>query len=290
MIKHANLKEYVLRELGQKGPLLSRQFEESASTRRHGSGWGSSSELSWMLMNLLFRGEVMVVGRQGNQKLWGLTEQFLPPWASKGELSLDEVEHEAIQRSIRALGVASESEIGYHFLRGRYRNLNSTLKRLVDKSIIHPIDIAGVPIGKGKRYIHAEDIALLKELESDDWQPRVSLLSPFDNLICDRKRTKLLFDFDFAVEIYTPSHKRKYGYYVLPVLYGDKFIGRIDPITDRKNNKFLVKAVHAEQKAPRGEDVSNEIAKTIKDLSEFLGAEEVVYSKRVPRFWRDSLS
>jgi uncharacterized protein len=289
MTKHADLKEYVLRELSQKGPLLSRQFEESSSTRRHGSGWGSSSELSWMLMNLLFRGEVMVVGRQGNQKLWGLTEQFLPRWVSKGELSLDEVEQEAVQRSIRALGIANASEIDYHFLRGRYRNLKSTLRRLLDESIIHPVQIDGGPVGKGERYIHTEDMALLKELESDGWQPRVSLLSPFDNLICDRKRTKLLFDFDFAVEIYTPSHKRKYGYYVLPILYGDKFIGRIDPLMDRKNRKLLVKAVHAEPKAPRGPEISNGIAKTIEDLSQFLGAEEVVYSKRVPRFWRDAL-
>ena len=71
----------------------------------------------------------MVVGRQGNQKLWDLSEKFLPRWISKKELSTDDVEYEAVQKSIKALGIANASEIDYHFLRGRYRNLKATLQR-----------------------------------------------------------------------------------------------------------------------------------------------------------------
>jgi uncharacterized protein len=289
MTSHSDLKGYVLGELKQKGPLLSRQFEGKSRVRQRGSGWGSSSDVSRMLSNLLFRGEVMVVGRQGNQKLWDLSERFLPRWVSKKELSIDEVEYEAVQRSIRALGIANASEIDYHFLRGRYRNLKATLKRLVDESRIYQVDIEGGPIGKGERYIHAKDVPLLKELESDGWQRRISLLSPFDNLICDRTRTRLLFNFDFTVEIYTPPHKRKYGYYVLPILYGDKLIGRIDPLMDRKKTRLRINAVHAEPKAPTDKEISKGIRDVIEQLSEFLGAEEVVYAKRIPRFWRSSL-
>jgi uncharacterized protein len=242
-----------------------------------------------MLSNLLFRGEVMVVGRQGNQKLWGLSDGFLPAWVSKKELSTDEVEYEGVQRSVRALGIANASEIDYHFLRGRYRNLKTTLKRLVDESRIHPVEIDHGSLGKGERYVHADDLPVLNELQSDEWEPRVSLLSPFDNLICDRTRTRLFFNFDYSVEIYTPSHKRRYGYYVLPILYGDQLIGRIDPLMNRKKETLLVKAVHAEPKAPRGADVSEEIGSAIESLSRFLDAKGVIYSKKVPRFWRQSL-
>jgi uncharacterized protein YcaQ len=289
MDANLDLRTYVLRELKEKGPLLSRQFEDKSKTRRHGSGWGSSSEISRMLFNLFFKGDVMVAGRQGNQKLWDLSERFLPRWVSREKLTEDQVEYEAVQRSLQALGIANASEMSFHFLRGRYRNLKATLKRLQAESKIHQVDVDGGPIGKGERYIHAEDLPLLEKLDSDEWQPRVSLLSPFDNLICDRTRTKLLFDFDFTSEIYTPSSKRKYGYYVLPILYGDRFIGRIDPLMDRKREKLMINSVHAEPSAPRDKKVSAEIQGSIEQLSEFLGAREVVYSRRVPKFWQNSL-
>ena len=148
-----------------------------------------------MLFHLFFKGEVMVAGRQGKQKLWDLSERFLPSWVSKKELSEQEIEYEAVQRSLRALGIATESELSWHFLRGRYRNLKETLKQLEAESKIQAVDITDGPVGKGQRYIHSQDIPLLGDLDSDTWEPRVSLLSPFDNLFCDRARTKLVFNF-----------------------------------------------------------------------------------------------
>jgi uncharacterized protein len=287
--KNSELREYVLTELKQRGPLLSRQFEDKTRAKPRGFGWSSWSDVSRMLFHLFFKGEVMVAGRQGKQKLWDLSERFLPSWVPKTELSEEEVEYEAVQRALRALGTANESELNWQFLRGRYRTLKDTLKRLQADSKIYPIEIPGGPIGRGERYIHAQDLSLLDELDSDRWEPRVSLLSPFDNLFCDRARTKLLFNFDYTIEIYTPETKRKYGYYVLPILYGDKFIGRMDPLMDRKNGKLIVKAVYAEPNAPRDKDISREIRDSIGQLSEFLGAKEVVYSRKVPKFWQSHL-
>jgi len=287
--KNSALREYVLTELKQKGPLLSRQFEDKTRAKPRGFGWSSWSDVSRMLFHLFFKGEVMVVGRQGKQKLWDLSERFLPSWVPKTELSEEEVEYEAVQRALRALGTANESEINWQFLRGRYRTLKDTLKRLQADLKIHPIEILDGPIGKSERYIHSKDIPLLDDLDSDGWEPRVSLLSPFDNLFCDRARTKLLFNFDYTIEIYTPPSKRKYGYYVLPILYGDKFIGRMDPLMDRKNGKLSIKAVYAERNAPKDKGVSREIRNSVEQLSEFLGAKEVVYSRKVPKYWRSYL-
>jgi len=285
---NTGLRDHILSDLGKKGPLLSRQFEDK--TRTKGSfGWSTWGDVSRMMFHLFLRGEVMVVGRQGKQKLYGLSENFLPSWVSKKELSAEEVEYLSAQRSLRALGIANSSEISWHFFRNRYPNLKTTMKQLVADEKILPVDITDGPIGKGERYIHSKDTALLGELDSNKWEPRVSLLSPFDNLFCDRTRTKLLFNFDYTIEIYTPASKRKFGYYVLPILYGDKFIGRLDPLMDRKNGKLIIKAVHAEPRAPRDKDTSREIRDSVKQLSEFLGAREVVYSRKVPKYWQSHL-
>jgi uncharacterized protein YcaQ len=285
---NTRLRDHVLSELRRKGPLLSRQFEDK--TRVKGSlGWGSWGDVSRMMFHLFLKGEVMVVGREGKQKLYGLSKDFLPSWVSKKKLSAEEVEYLAVQRSLRALGIANSSEISWHFLRKRYPNLKATMKQLVADEEIIPISISDGPVEKSERYIHSQDIAFLNELDSNKWEPRVSLLSPFDNLFCDRARTKLLFNFDYTIEIYTPATKRKFGYYVLPILYGDKFIGRLDPVMDRKNGKLIIKAVHAERHAPKDKDTSREIRESVEQLSEFLGAKEVVYSRKVPRYWRSHL-
>ncbi len=159
--KNSDLRDYVLTELKHKGPLLSRQFEDKTRAKPRGFGWSSWSDVSRMLSHLYFKGEVMVVGRQGKQKLWDISERFLPSWVPRKELSEQEVQYEAVQRSLRALGTANESEISWHFLRGRYRNLKDTLKQLEAESKIQTVDIADGPLGKGARYIHSQDLQIL---------------------------------------------------------------------------------------------------------------------------------
>src|SRR2546422_979082 len=103
------------------------------------------------------------------------------------------------------------------------------------------------------------------------------------------RRTNRIFGFDYVHENYLPPNKRKFGSYVLPILWGDRFIGRIDPRMDRENERLLINSVHAEPGAPGGKDVSLEIRETIGHLAEFLGAKEVVYTPRVPKAWSNSL-
>jgi hypothetical protein len=137
--------------------------------------------------------------------------------------------------------------------------------------------------------VHLEDLPLLEQLEAGEWEPRTTLLSPFDNLIIERARTEQLFGFDFRMEIYVPKSQRQYGYYVLPILSGDRLIGRVDPAMDRKRGVLVVHAVHADLHASLTEMTGRAVAGAIEDLAAFLGAGEVEYRATAPERWRAAL-
>ena len=109
------------------------------------------------------------------------------------------------------------------------------------------------------------------------------MLSPFDRLAHDRARTEELFGFRFRLEIYVPKAKREYGYFVMPILHGDRLVGRIDPVFDREANVLRVNAVYAEPDAPR--EAWPAIERQIDDLAVWLGADGVSFGAR-PAVWR----
>ncbi len=287
LAEHIELRKRILNQL-KNGPLQLSQFKDYVKTKRNLDGWTSGSDVSQMLSHLQMMGEVMVVGHEGIQNIWGLSEGFLPGWTKRTALSEEEFELEAAQRAIRALGTASRREVHYYFVRGRYQNLEKELERLEKESLIRRVHIGELG-GEDERYIHDKDIELLESMNSDDWQPRMSLLAPFDNLIVGRDRTNRLFGFDYVHEQILPVEKRKFGTFVLPILWGEKMIGRPDMRMDRENEKLMVNSVHEEPGGPRDKEVASKIAETINQLAEFLKAKEVVYAACVPKAWKNSL-
>jgi uncharacterized protein YcaQ len=134
----------------------------------------------------------------------------------------------------------------------------------------------GVWLEKGRWRVHPE--------ATDGPVPdRVTLLSPFDRLIHDRERAEALFGFRYRIEIYLPKERREFGYYVLPVLHGDRLIGRIDPVFDRRAGVLQIHAVHAEPDAPAGAWPA--VRAQIDALAAWLGAREVALP-RLPKPWR----
>jgi uncharacterized protein YcaQ len=122
-----------------------------------------------------------------------------------------------------------------------------------------------------------------RDLLDAPYRGRTTLLSPFDDLISDRDRTERLFDFRFRLEIYVPKGKREYGYFVLPILRGDRFIGRIDPRFDRRAGVLRINAVHAEPTASARDWPPAKRA--IEELAVWLGADELAWP-RLPAVWR----
>jgi uncharacterized protein YcaQ len=294
MRQNAKLRRYLLSEIRRHGPVASRQLEEGGLDPQDwvSSGWTSGRNVSRMLDFLLMQGKIMVAGRAGGQKLWDLSERVLPPWTPRERLTEREIVRRAAERSLRALGVATPRQIGWHFLRGRYTDLPRALAELERKGHLAPVQVrdgAGAP-WSGEWYIHSADLPLLAGLANGDWLPRTTLLSPFDNLICDRSRTEQLFNFKFRIEIYVPQSQRKFGYYVLPILHGDRLIGRIDPLMDRARGRLRVNAVYSEPGAPADRATGRAVADGVQELASFLGATAIDYdSRRLPAGWKREL-
>jgi uncharacterized protein YcaQ len=116
---------------------------------------------------------------------------------------------------------------------------------------------------------------------------QVTFLSPFDGLVKNRDRAEALWDFFYRLEMYVPKAKREYGYYVLPILRGDRLIGRIEPVFDKKTGVLRVEGVFAEPNAPAG--AGRGVAAATRRLAKWLGAKEIAYSRRVPGVWREAL-
>ncbi len=286
------LRRRILRELRRNGPLPSRALEDVSVTRWNSGGWTAGRNVSRMLDHLWSKGQIMVAGRAGAQKLWDLTERCLPEWAPRESLADHEAVYQAAQRSLRALGVARATHIQQHYTRGCYPGLAGVLAKLESEGRIVQVQIGDgrrEPAGPGPWYIHADDLPQLDRLAAGDWKPRTTLLSPFDNLICDRKRTEQLFHYSYRLEIYVPPAKRKYGFYVLPILHGDRLIGRIDPEMDRAHGRLTINAVYAEPDAPATREAARAIAAAIRELAQFLGATDIVYGRRVPSIWKRDL-
>lgn len=226
MTQQARFTKLVLERLAANGSVRASDFEEHAE--RYESGWGKRTPIADSLALLWFQGRIVPAGRAGGARRWALADAwFGRPLANIPARPI--ALREAAVRSLRALGIATQQQVKLHFIRHRYQGLEDLWKQLEADHVIVPVEL-GI---KGDWYMHADDIGVLERIEAAEFEPRTTLLSPFDNLICDRNRTLALWGFDFKLEIYVPKSKR-WGYFVMPLLHGDRIIARFDLAADRK--------------------------------------------------------
>ena len=258
--------------------MRARDLEDRAVIPWRSGGWNDERGRSVaMMLDLMWsKGEIMIVGRDGQQRLWDLTERTLP--VAEPRLPQREVARRILDRQLHARGVATPTQFGYAF-DGRPPGYERALQELVREGVAVPVEVEDV---KGDWYAHAE-------LLDQPFRPRTVLLSPFDDLVSDRDHTEALFDFFFRLEIYVPVAQRRWGYFVLPILHGDRLIGRIDPRFDRASGVLNVHAVHAEADAPASAGAS--VTRALHELADWLGAREVVFTDpgRVAPVWRRAL-
>jgi uncharacterized protein YcaQ len=265
-------RRHVLGELRRRGPLRSRDLEDRAAVPWRTGGWNDARPRHvGMLLDLLWdKGEIAIVGRDGNQRLWDLAARSYPRGARP--VAGRELARTLIDRQLRARGVDTAAGFGRLFTE-RPSGWERALRDLTAEGVAVPVEVDGVP---GPLYAHAE-------LLDRRFRGRTVLLSPFDDLISDRDRTERLFEMRYRIEIYVPRAKREYGYFVLPILRGDRLVGRIDPAFDRTAKVLRVNAVYAEPGARPADGPA--VRRVVGELAAWLGAEDVSLP-RLPAVWR----
>lgn len=283
------LRQHILELLHNQGPQPTSVFEDLSVVDWKSSGWTAGRNVERMLHFLWLGGEVMVAGRADGQRLWALTDAYLPPEANRTALSMDLAIDTAVEHAVRALGVARQTDVKQYFFRLESRGpLRVVLNRLQSEGRVVPVKIDGDPSSQ-TWFIHVDTLDILGTIQAGNWKGRTTLLSPFDNLISDRKRTERLWGFEFKNEMYVPKEKRQYGYYVLSILHGDQLVGRIAPRVDRSRQVFCVEGLYLEPSVRPTADLYQAITTQIKDLATFTGAGTIEYGETVPDLWRVQL-
>ena len=270
METNAELRRHVLASLRRRGPLRTSDFEDRAVQSWRSGGWNEGKNVSRMLELLWAQGRIAIAGRDKNERLWDLAERILP--VAQPRLSPPQLARRVLEMQLRRRGIARISQFGF-LLYDRPRGWERALQELVREGRAVPVHVQGL----------ASDWFAHAELLEQRFRPRTTLLSPFDKLIANRERTEELFGFRYRLEIYVPKGKREYGYFVLPILHGDRLIGRIDPLFDRKAGVLRINTVYAEPDAPANAWPS--VRRAIDDLAGWLGADEVTFP-RLPSPWR----
>ncbi len=267
-------RRYLLTELRQLGPLRSRDLVDRAEVPWRSGGWNDGKNLSRMLEFLLMTGIVAVAGRDGNERLWDLAERCHPLHLSA--LPPAEATRRLIDRQLRARGVARPAHFGWAVGGVRPPGWDIALRALVRRGVAAPVTVADRP---GTWYAHTDVLAAVLDTP---FLPRTTLLSPFDRLIHERDRTEELFGFHYRLEMYVPRDKRRYGHYVLPVLDGDRLVGRVDAAVDRAAGRLRVHAIYAEPDAPA--DAGPRLAAVLGELGRWVGVRDVAVGT-VPPVW-----
>ena len=252
--------DHVFAEIERRGPVTGGDFAEGPRPKGEGAGWWSWSNGKAALEWLFWGGLISVKTRRGFERVYDLTERVIPQAVLDVPTPDDaEAQRQLMMIAARAMGVATEGDLRDYF-RFTLADARARLGELLEAGELTPAAVQG---WRQPGY-----------LVPDARRPRrargAALLSPFDNLIWRRERTERLFGVRVRLEIYTPSHKREHGYYVLPFLQGEAITARVDLKADRKAGLLVVQAAHLEPWAAEDE-VAPSLAVELTAMAGWLG-------------------
>jgi uncharacterized protein YcaQ len=239
--EHAALAAELLDRIRDNGPLSSTDVAPRAAIDWY---WRPTNQVRALLEALAEAGILGLARRDGNRRVYDVVERLFPPELLAVQLTTDEQRRHKLLSRYRAhglLGSTGQAElwIGTARTAGERRRLQA---ELVEAGAIVPLNVEGI---RGERHVLDAELALLEEAEAAvaaglEATPGVAFVAPLDPLVWDRALLRTLFDFDYLWEVYVPAARRRWGYYVLPILYGDRFVGRIEPRIDRAGDRLTV--------------------------------------------------
>jgi uncharacterized protein YcaQ len=279
---NGKLAEHVLDRIRREGPLTSADF--SAPEGRKRGSWWDWKPAKQALETLFSTGELMVCERRNFQRVYDLTERVLPASVRTAMPSSEEVAHFAVRRAVSSRGLVSMDQVRWGWLADSTA-LREALEDFVRSGEIIPVRVVGLDVQPQYAWTEALEAALKTRRRLRE----VRILSPFDSLVIDRRRLRALFEFDCKLECYFPAPKRRYGYFCLPLLWGDRFVGRIDPKADRKRKALLLRSVLFEPVFGQYEGLLPRLAAALRSFAAFNGCEQIVVQKARPAAARSRL-
>ncbi len=262
LAREPELAEQVLETIRERGALGARHFEGA----NHGPWWNLKPSKR-VLEALWTAGKLAIAGRQGFQRLYDLPERVIPQEHLEAPVpSESEYFRTLALKAVHGRGALTESGIAEHYrIAGRTKAIRPHVDALVADGLL--------------RRVHVEDggapVLVPAGAELDGTPSGGVLLSPFDNLVWDRAFLERVFGFDHTIEVYKPAPQRVFGYYVLPFLYGDRLVGRVDLKADRAEGVLRVRAFHLEPKVRRSGSLETAADRALARLARVLELERV---------------
>jgi len=232
--KDHNQATKVLKRIREEGPLSAKDFKD----KKAGDAMWARSPSKMALEQLFMEGELMVPRRNNFHKVYDLRERVLPSDIDVSTPTIEELCGHLIGSYLRAQGLAQIAELTY-LRKGLGKKMSQTVADFVEEGMLQELEING--------QIYYATPKSLEVIDHRTPSPKLRILSPFDNSVIQRKRLASLFEFDYQIECYVPKAKRKYGYFCLPILRGNRFVARLDAKADRKTGVFHVMSLYLEK-------------------------------------------
>ena len=271
--KHGSLLEAVLERIRVEGALTSKDFEPPPGTRR--GTWWDWKPSKQALEILFWQGHLMISERRNFQKVYDLTERVLPPGTDTSEPSRPELGRFHVLRALGSMGIAQGREIQDAFYVADRSTVSEALESMCASREILEVRVEGL-----ENSYFARPEALDRADQPVDEVAHI--LSPFDNLTIQRDRMQRLFGFRYTLECYLPEAKRTYGYFVLPILWGGRMIGRMDAKADRSSKILTVKSLRFEPELQAYDRALPALADAAARFAQFNGCTSIVVDRISP--------
>ncbi len=295
--EHPDVLEQVKDAMRENGPMSNRDFK---GNKRIANNYRGRKDTAVALYYLWITGDVMIHHRNGFDRVYDLAERVVP---SAFNYAATEQESEAFfsRKIISFLGLSRKRHWKALFEDHVQRNMDMDeadrrIAALIDEKVIVPINIEGT---KEPYFALVSDLPLLEELDAGrvpgTWQPlgpgtqdEVTFVAPLE-IVSARGRSKQVFDFEYIWEVYKPVEKRRWGYYVLPILYGDDLVARLDPKLDRKTMTLEIKGFWLEDDTLVDDAFADALGKGLARFAKFVEAKKVEIDAIAPRKLRTHL-
>lgn len=261
--QNAEFVRALMEHVRRNGPVKSADFKRPTGVK--GTWWDWKIE-KIALEQLFLLGEIMIAKRDKFQRIYDLAERVHPDLHLDGNIQKNEAYRILTSKTVKALGVALQEWIADYY-RLPKTGLVKILKELLDRGEIQSIKIEGF---ESSGYIHSDTAKLIETNGIPLIDPLATkILSPFDPLVWDRSRLKSLFGVDYRLECYLPKPKRRFGYWLLPILHKNKIIGRMDAKANRQRKVFEIKSLYIEDNVQISEDLISGLTQNLLECAQW---------------------